>query len=85
MLLLLLILRSLFNLSICLFFNFKISVDVAWSPAGIDSRYYDFVGLSEASDYFFVMAYDEQSQILGECIAYANSGLYRTMEGMIFL
>ncbi|XP_060585289.1 di-N-acetylchitobiase-like [Ruditapes philippinarum] len=59
-----------------------ISVDVAWSPAGIDSRFYDYVKLSKASDYFFVMAYDEQSQILGECIAYANSGLERTMSGV---
>jgi di-N-acetylchitobiase len=78
-------LKALFNLFSCLFLDFKISVDVAWSPAGIDSRYYDYVGLSEASDYFFVMAYDEQSQILGECIAYANSGLERTMSGMNFL
>ncbi|XP_060588519.1 di-N-acetylchitobiase-like [Ruditapes philippinarum] len=76
-------LKALFNLFSCLFLDFKISVDVAWSPAGIDSRFYDYVKLSKASDYFFVMAYDEQSQILGECIAYANSGLERTMSGVM--
>lgn len=59
-----------------------VSVDVAWSPGCIDSRCYDYVGLSEASDLLFVMAYDEQSQIPGECIAGANSGFPRTMSGV---
>ncbi|KAL4225696.1 hypothetical protein ACF0H5_016385 [Mactra antiquata] len=60
-----------------------VSVDVAWSPAGIDLRYYDYTGLAQASDYLFVMAYDEQSQILGKCIAGANSGFPRAMEGIL--
>ena len=50
------------------------SVDVAWSPSGIDSRFYDNAGLAEAADVVFVMAYDMQSQNMqGRCLAAANS------------
>jgi len=61
--------------------NFQISVDVAWSSEHIDGRYYDFYSLSEAADLLFVMAYDEQSQIVGDCIAKANSGYLRAVAG----
>lgn len=67
------------------FLLFQVSVDVAWSPFNIDLRYYDYGGLAEAADFLFVMAYDEQSQILGDCIAGANSGFPRAMQGMIYL
>jgi len=60
----------------------QVSVDVAWSPACIDSRCYDFTGLAKASDFLFVMAYDEQSQIRGKCVAAANSGYTRTLSGL---
>lgn len=41
----------------------QVSVDVAWSPVGIDYRFYDYKGLADASDFLFVMAYDMQSQV----------------------
>ena len=44
------------------FANAQISVDVPWSPTGVDGRYYDWLGLSQAADILFVMAYDMQSQ-----------------------
>ena len=43
----------------------QISVDVAWSPYGIDGRNYDVLGLAAAADLLFVMAYDMQSQARG--------------------
>lgn len=60
----------------------QVTVDVAWSPAHIDSRYYDYRGLALASDFLFVMSYDERSQIFGACVAAANSGFYTTLSGM---
>ena len=41
----------------------QISVDVAWSPYGIDGRNYDIQGLAAAADLLFLMAYDMQSQV----------------------
>ena len=38
------------------------SVDVAWSPFGVDGRNYDVLGLAAAADVVFLMAYDMQSQ-----------------------
>ncbi|XP_069694468.1 di-N-acetylchitobiase-like [Periplaneta americana] len=62
----------------------QVTIDVAWSPSGIDGRWYDYVGLSNAVDYLFVMAYDEQSQIFDdECTALANSGLTKTDAGLL--
>ncbi|KAH9510117.1 hypothetical protein Btru_043509, partial [Bulinus truncatus] len=49
-----------------------ISVDVGWKP-NVDIRFFDYQGLADAADLLFVMAYDEQSQIFGECIAGPNS------------
>lgn len=56
-------------------------MDVAWSPVGIDQRFYDYLKLSYVSDFLFIMSYDEQSQIYGECVAGANSGFYKTESG----
>lgn len=58
-------------------------MDVAWSPVGIDQRFYDYLKLSYVSDFLFIMSYDEQSQIYGECVAGANSGFYKTLSGML--
>ena len=44
----------------------QVSVDVPWSPYGIDGRYYDWSGLAGAADLLFVMMYDTQSQVRGE-------------------
>lgn len=41
------------------------SVDVPWSPYDVDGRSYDWLGLAEAADLLFVMAYDIQSQVGG--------------------
>jgi Di-N-acetylchitobiase len=61
----------------------QVSFDVAWSPNDIDGRSYDYVGLSEACDVLFVMAYDERSQVWsGPCIASANAGLSQTTAGL---
>ncbi|MPC11164.1 Di-N-acetylchitobiase [Portunus trituberculatus] len=48
----------------------QVSFDVAWSPHGIDGRYYEYKKIADYSDAIFIMAYDEQSQILsGPCTA----------------
>lgn len=62
--------------------HFQITVDVAWKP-NTDIRFYDYVGLADNSDFLFVMAYDEQSQIFGECLALPNSALPRAFEGLM--
>ncbi|KAK7486439.1 hypothetical protein BaRGS_00022363 [Batillaria attramentaria] len=62
--------------------SYQVTVDVAWSPDCIDLRCYDIQGLAAASDFLFVMAYDEQSQIFGDCIALANSDFNKTSQGL---
>ncbi|XP_015211398.2 di-N-acetylchitobiase isoform X1 [Lepisosteus oculatus] len=57
----------------------QVSFDVAWSPKCIDKRCYDYVAIAEVSDLVFVMSYDEQSQIWGDCIAKANAPLNQTL------
>ncbi|BFZ25412.1 hypothetical protein BsWGS_28451 [Bradybaena similaris] len=59
----------------------QISVDVAWKP-NVDVRFYDYQGLAENSDLLFVMAYDEQSQIFGECVAGPNSAVTAAIDGL---
>lgn len=59
----------------------QLTVDVAWSPDGIDSRYYDYKRIAMATDFVFIMAYDEQSQIRGPCIAGANSAIFNALHG----
>ena len=62
---------------------YQVSVDVAWSPDCIDGRCYDYIGLSQASDYLVIMAYDEQSQMPGPpCFANANSPFNQTASGI---
>ncbi|XP_047442096.1 di-N-acetylchitobiase isoform X1 [Mugil cephalus] len=57
----------------------QVSFDVAWSPKCIDKRCYDYVAIAESCDLLFVMSYDEQSQILGDCIAMANAPVLQTL------
>ncbi|PRW45439.1 di-N-acetylchitobiase [Chlorella sorokiniana] len=59
----------------------QVSVDVPWSPFGIDGRSYDWHGLASAADLLFVMAYDMQSQIWGSCVASANSPAALVLRG----
>lgn len=51
----------------------QVSVDIPWSPYDVDGRSYDWRGLGDAVDLLFVMVYDVQSQIIGRCVAAANS------------
>lgn len=60
----------------------QISVCVAWSPDNIDGRNYDYQALAAASDLFYVMVYDTQSQIFGRCVAAANSPLSVAQRGL---
>ena len=60
----------------------QVSVDVPWSPDGIDNRYFDWLGLAQAADFLFVMAYDMRSQIWDQCIASANSPLMQSEHGI---
>lgn len=59
----------------------QVSFDVAWSPKCIDKRCYDYVTIAQSCDLVFVMSYDEQSQIAGDCIAMANAPLSQTLDG----
>lgn len=58
----------------------QVSFDVAWSPKCVDKRCYDYVTIAEFSDLVFVMSYDEQSQIMGDCVAMANAPLSQTLD-----
>ncbi|KDO22361.1 hypothetical protein SPRG_11313 [Saprolegnia parasitica CBS 223.65] len=60
----------------------QITFDVAWSPSGIDQRYYDYAGLAAAADYVFVMAYDMRSQLYDHCLAGANSPIAQVQRGL---
>ncbi|XP_022096446.1 di-N-acetylchitobiase-like isoform X2 [Acanthaster planci] len=62
--------------------NSQVTFDVAWSPDCIDERCYDYKGIAEASDFVFIMAYSEQSQIYGPCIAMANAPYNKTVKGI---
>ena len=53
--------------------NYQVSVCAAWSPNGIDGRYYDYQALAAATDYLYVMCYDTRSQIFDQCVASANA------------
>ncbi|KAM6963275.1 di-N-acetylchitobiase [Aplochiton taeniatus] len=59
----------------------QVSFDVAWSPNCIDRRCYGHVAIAESCDLLFVMSYDEQSQIMGDCIAMANAPFSQSMNG----
>ena len=60
---------------------FQLTIDVAWSPACIDKRCFDYVSLADIADFIFIMAYDERSQVFGPCVAWANSALNMTLWG----
>ncbi|XP_054757207.2 di-N-acetylchitobiase-like [Lytechinus pictus] len=60
----------------------QVTFDVAWSPNCIDLRCYDYKAIADAVDFVFVMSYDEQSQIFGDCIAKANSPYHQTAQGV---
>lgn len=54
---------------------------MAWSPKCIDKRCYAYKEIADSCDLVFVMSYDEQSQIWGDCIAMANAPLNQTLAG----
>jgi len=60
----------------------QFTVDVAWSPNCTDDRCYDHAAIAAATDFLFIMAYDMQSQIWGDCIAMANSPPDRVEKGI---
>lgn len=53
----------------------QVSVCLAWSPHGVDGRYYDNIGLIEAADLGYIMGYDTRSQVMAQCVASANAAL----------
>lgn len=55
--------------------NYQVSVCAAWSPLGIDGRFYDYAALANAVDFLYVMCYDTRSQIFDQCVASANAPL----------
>jgi len=59
----------------------QVTIDVGWAP-NIDVRNYDYAGISKVVDFFFVMDYDEQSQINGSCKAGATSHYLYLARGM---
>ncbi|GFR64363.1 Di-N-acetylchitobiase [Elysia marginata] len=58
-----------------------IAVDVGWRP-NVDERFYDYPALANYSDFLVLMAYDEQSQIYGECLAGPNCPFVPTFKGV---
>eukprot|EP01101_Sappina_pedata_P006978 TRINITY_DN3590_c0_g1_i1.p1 TRINITY_DN3590_c0_g1~~TRINITY_DN3590_c0_g1_i1.p1 ORF type:complete len:384 (-),score=135.90 TRINITY_DN3590_c0_g1_i1:19-1059(-) len=62
----------------------QVTFDVAWSPKGVDGRDYDYLGLSKACDFLFVMSYDLRSQLYtpDACYAGPNSDLELVQEGV---
>jgi di-N-acetylchitobiase len=66
---------------LCSIVAYQVSIDVAWSPKCIDLRCYDYAALAAAADLSFVMAYDERSQIFGDCVAWSNSPMNSTLYG----
>ena len=59
------------------------SFDVPWSPDCTYGRCYDALGLSKILDFLVIMAYDEQIQYGGKCIAKATSPLNQTTYGKL--
>ena len=63
--------------------SYQVTFDIAWSPNGIDNRWYDYKALASYTDFVVVMSYDERSQIwTGPCIAGANSAYPTTVAGV---
>jgi len=65
----------------CYCCQFQLTIDVAWSPACIDKRCFDYISLADIADFIFIMAYDERSQVFGPCVAWANSPFNMTLWG----
>ena len=61
---------------------YQVTFDIPWSPNCIDGRCYEFDKLVQVTDFLVIMAYDERSQIYGDCIAFANSGYSTTSNGI---
>ena len=63
--------------------SYQVTFDVAWSPNGIDDRWYEYEALARYTDFLVIMGYDERSQIwTGPCVAGANSPLPGTIAGV---
>jgi len=62
--------------------NYQTSVCAAWSPLGIDGRYYDYKSLASVSDYLYVMCYDTRSQVFYQCVASANAPISICQKGI---
>lgn len=64
--------------------SYQVTIDVAWSADCIDGRCYDYAELAKWSDYLFVMAYDERSQMFDgpPCYARSNSALQLNEHGI---
>ncbi|GMH99808.1 hypothetical protein TrST_g9136 [Triparma strigata] len=62
--------------------DYQVSLCAAWSPFGIDGRWYDYVGLAAAVDFLYVMCYDVRSQIFDQCVASANSPINLCKKGI---
>jgi len=62
--------------------SYQVSVCAAWSPNGIDGRYYNYKALADATDYLYVMCYDTRSQIFDQCVASANAPLPLCQSGI---
>lgn len=61
----------------------QVTTCVAWSPEGIDGRYFPHGALADASDLLYVMDYDTQSQVTqGACVAGANAPITGTRRGI---
>ena len=61
----------------------QLSIDVGWGPACIDGRCFNVHNIAKYVDLMVVMSYDESSQILGPCIALANSPPIKTFQGLL--
>ena len=62
--------------------NYQTSVCAAWSPNGIDGRYYDYKSLASVTDYLYVMCYDTRSQVFYQCVASANAPISICQKGI---
>lgn len=62
----------------------QVSIDVAWSPDGVDGRWYEYGSLGRYADLVFVMGYDQQSQMWqpGPCKARPNAPIINTFDGI---
>ncbi|XP_072016119.1 di-N-acetylchitobiase-like [Amphiura filiformis] len=69
--------------------NSQVTYDVAWSSRCVEKccecpggRCYEYKEIAEATDFVFIMSYDEQSHMCGDCIAKANAPYEKTVKGI---